>query len=366
MQSDSLRDRLYSLDVLRGLASLSVVVWHWQHFFYVGADDPTLEIERLPFYQVLSAFYRQGGLGVDLFFALSGFVFFWLFSDKLTDRSLPVRHFAIDRFSRLYPLHIATMAAVGVLQLIYSSRSGTFFVYPFNDIYHALLNVLLVPAWGFERGWSFNAPIWSVSVEVALYALFVIGCLLGRVKYLFFAALLCVAFVTPESFPKLSIGIRQFFLGGLACLLLAWAMRRYGNTRVAWVAVCLMVLAWLCVALAGMNQILRDIIFPITIAAFAAISGIKAAFLRPLARLGDISYSTYLIHFPLQICFAMLLDHLGYGRDVFYNWQVFVLFTVTLLAISLATYHCFELPIKKWIRRRAASGSGLVRSNAPA
>ncbi|MDF7795325.1 hypothetical protein [Pseudomonas syringae] len=27
--------RLYTLDVLRGVAALSVVFWHWQHFFYV-------------------------------------------------------------------------------------------------------------------------------------------------------------------------------------------------------------------------------------------------------------------------------------------------------------------------------------------
>jgi uncharacterized membrane protein len=27
-------ERLHTLDTLRGIAALSVVFWHWQHFFY--------------------------------------------------------------------------------------------------------------------------------------------------------------------------------------------------------------------------------------------------------------------------------------------------------------------------------------------
>ena len=31
---------------------------------------------------------------------------------------------------------------------------------------------MFISSWGFENGHSFNAPIWSVSVEVAIYILF--------------------------------------------------------------------------------------------------------------------------------------------------------------------------------------------------
>ncbi|WWL43599.1 hypothetical protein V5O39_17130 [Pseudomonas parakoreensis] len=76
----------------------------------------------------------------------------------------------MERFSRIYPLHLLTFLAVALLQKIYSAHTGNAFVYPFNDAWHALLNVFLAPAWGLEQGWSFNGPAWSISVEVLLYA----------------------------------------------------------------------------------------------------------------------------------------------------------------------------------------------------
>ncbi|MGE8048834.1 acyltransferase family protein [Pseudomonas monteilii] len=151
--------------------------WHWQHFFYVGDSPSGFDPARQPFYTALAPLYQHGGLAVQLFFSISGFVFFWLFAHGVATGRVTVRSFAVDRFSRLYPLHLLTFAAVGALQFVYSSSHTGFFVYPFNDAYHALLNLLLVPAWGFERGWSFNAPIWSVSVEVLLYTLFFVICL---------------------------------------------------------------------------------------------------------------------------------------------------------------------------------------------
>ncbi|MDE2367149.1 MAG: hypothetical protein KGM95_09475, partial [Betaproteobacteria bacterium] len=40
-------ERFYSLDVLRGIAALSVVLWHWQHFF-VGKNHEALVVANLP------------------------------------------------------------------------------------------------------------------------------------------------------------------------------------------------------------------------------------------------------------------------------------------------------------------------------
>ena len=38
-------ERVYSLDALRGLAALSLVFWHWQHFFSL-AHPPRRSISR--------------------------------------------------------------------------------------------------------------------------------------------------------------------------------------------------------------------------------------------------------------------------------------------------------------------------------
>src|SRR5882724_7118049 len=97
--------RLYALDTLRGFAALSVVLWHWQHFFAIsGTWQQGWQKSSEPFYQFLRPFYAEGWAAVDLFFALSGFIFFWLYAEAIREARISAFRFAWLRFSRLYPL----------------------------------------------------------------------------------------------------------------------------------------------------------------------------------------------------------------------------------------------------------------------
>lgn len=80
--------RLLELDALRGLAAISVVLYHYFYNYgsrYGHAEMPTD-------WSIL------GKYGVQLFFMVSGFVIFWTLNR--TDRPLD---FIVSRFSRLYP-----------------------------------------------------------------------------------------------------------------------------------------------------------------------------------------------------------------------------------------------------------------------
>src|SRR5690606_2751289 len=74
--------------------------------------------------------------------------------------------------ARLYPLHFATLLLVAGLQALSFHLQLEFQIYPYNDLYHFVLNLFFVSHWGLEAGDSFHAPIWSVSVEVFIYILF--------------------------------------------------------------------------------------------------------------------------------------------------------------------------------------------------
>ena len=168
----------HSMDIIRGLAALVVVLFHWQHFYFSGdvagvVPDKTL----LPLYSQLSLLYDDGFLAVDLFFLLSGFIFYWLYADRLANGKTSSRQFFGYRFTRLYPMHIVTLISVAVLQWQMLRQSGHYFIYPFNDTYHFVLNLFLVNSWGLEKGPSFNAPCWTISVEVLMYILFFITCI---------------------------------------------------------------------------------------------------------------------------------------------------------------------------------------------
>ena len=188
------KQRLASLDVVRGLAALAVVVQHWwQHFGTLpGASDIPGGVD-LPFYNLLWPFFLNGSRAVTLFFNLSGFVFFWLYSDEIANRRIGLLRFMGLRFSRLYPLHFATLIAVIPLQLVFILYIGSPFICKFNDFYHFILNIFLVQYWGFQDGYSFNGPSWSISVEIALYLIFFAVCFVRLHRFLSLLALLLVS-----------------------------------------------------------------------------------------------------------------------------------------------------------------------------
>lgn len=346
--------RIYSLDVLRGVAALSVVFWHWQHFFYVGDTPHDFDGTRQPLFNALSLIYQHGSLAVELFFCISGFVFFWLFSQAIADRKLSAGAFFLNRFSRLYPLHLVTFIGVAALQLCYSSQHSSYFVYQQNDFYHALLNLLLIPAWGFENGWSFNAPVWSVSVEVLLYALMFIMCLTRQTRYLILFGLIIFGYYIYPAHYKLGSGLFTFFCGGLAFILMNMLIERIGTS-------CLLVLSAIVAAVVlsvvwfseTLNlYLLMGIGFPTLVVVLAATSCVFPSFLKPFAALGDISYSSYLLHFPLQILFSLVVDLFDGPRNLFYSPWMLGLFMAILIPISFACHIFFEIPMQNAIRKR--------------
>lgn len=342
--------RLFALDALRGVAALAVVLWHWQHFFFQGAMPGSLQAEQQPLYSVFSIFYRHGGDAVALFFSLSGFIFFWLFAQAVAQREVTGKYFLIDRFSRIYPLHLATFFTVALLQIVYTRYNGNPFVYPFNDLYHGVLNVFLAPAWGLEYGWSFNAPSWSISVEVLLYAVFFLLWRYSPLPVLSSVLLIAVSACIFPSQYKITLGMFSFFCGGVGYLCVVWLMQR---APTHWVG---SVLASACVAgwcLFGVDQPLIKFayLFPITIMAIAACHQLLEPIARRVAWLGDISYASYLLHFPLQIIAALLADKFIPGRMVFYQPWTLLLFFAVLISASLVCHRWFERPVQQWLRR---------------
>ena len=84
------------------------------------------------------------------------------------------------RFSRLYPLHIATLLFVAALQPLYFNLTGYFFGYQNNDLTNLVLQLLMASNATVQNALSFNRPIWSISVEVLVYFFFFMILLVTR------------------------------------------------------------------------------------------------------------------------------------------------------------------------------------------
>lgn len=188
-------NKFYTLEGLRFLAAFGVLLQHYRFFFVSGewtpAFDQFFDYARLPFFHSLGIFYRDLNGQVAIFWTLSGFIFVWKYADAIHRSAIGGRTFFILRFSRLYPLHAATLLAALLLQPLYAANHGNNFMYGDNDALHFLLQLLMVAGW-FRGAASFNGPIWSVSAEIAIYAVFFALALTVRLRFL---ACLAIALV---------------------------------------------------------------------------------------------------------------------------------------------------------------------------
>lgn len=90
--------KLDSVQVLRGLAALLVVLFHCAAVQKLGID-PSREAEIA----LLSGFWDRGYAGVDLFFVISGFIMVYVTRHKRFEAK-DVGGFLYNRITRIYPL----------------------------------------------------------------------------------------------------------------------------------------------------------------------------------------------------------------------------------------------------------------------
>ena len=124
---------------------------------------------------VLHEVLRVGRLGVDLFFALSGFILTHTYLTKLGPRiTWPAsRHFWWLRLARIWPVHFVMLNVAGLAVIAQSKVNGSDassrdWLNPVDYV----KQLLLVHEWGPnpQRGWNF--PAWSLSMEWLAYLLF--------------------------------------------------------------------------------------------------------------------------------------------------------------------------------------------------
>jgi peptidoglycan/LPS O-acetylase OafA/YrhL len=343
------------VDFLRGIAAVAVLVYHFNPFFYTQSGPQSPPVDA-PFYPVLALFYEHGDSAVLLFWVISGFVFAGVYLDRAS--RVTAGEFFGHRLARLYPLHFVTLIAVALLQIFSMRALGHFQVYEYNDIYHFLLNLGFISAWGLEKGFSFNAPIWSVSVEVFIYLVFFLTIpLLSRrrgselVLTILFGLLL--ALKTPEI---------NFWLCGLCfyfgcCVFRIW---QFLNARgAAWPltaglgCVAAVVLAGLLVKPLAQHVVaFQLILFPPVVLAFAALDRIDAAMVGYRVQVvGNLTYSLYLWHMPFQMLVLALLQVNGIGQMPAYPKAFFLTYVMVMFCIAWLSFRYLESPARRFVRR---------------
>jgi peptidoglycan/LPS O-acetylase OafA/YrhL len=349
------------LDSWRGLCALWVAAYHFRVLSHVSDTH----------------FIRTGGMAVDFFFVLSGFVIWHGFGDRMRDKAQRIS-FLIRRFGRLYPLHIATLALViametarwGATHLVGHPIGNPAFT---GDTSLAKLpaNILLIQGLGIYPKFSWNIPSWSISVEFAVCFLFVLMSFSKRphavALFLALAGALVLQGVLwssdrpPEGYTALARGIYGFFLGILCYRL----YQRFG----AWKPTIWHELAVFpaIIAASYTNSVLTTLAFGYAVVVFAFEASAVSRLLRrsALVRWGDVSYSVYLLHFPMVLMAfgvaAVTGSIVRHGRTIYIDtgslWLgdlLQVAFLVSVLLLAEAAYRLIEVPARTYFNGVAA------------
>lgn len=363
-------DELTGIEILRFICALTVVLDHYRFFFVQGLDNSTIMQSlgpKFPLYGVLSPLYERGDLAVPVFWTISGFIFFYNYSDMIAAERVTFQEYLIRRFSRLYPLHIASLLLVATLQLLYLYNHGTYFIFEASA---ALLpyQIFMGSNWLYWQPFSFNGPIWSVSVEILIYVVFygivrTFGCsrTVAAASGTAFGLLTLLMVSSPVPFLNFTVFMcgMFFFSGGVAEK--AWRAFRFGKGK--WRrrfsspinAGAAIVAAYVI----GIETTSVLILVAAVLGTIALCAQIGIAFagtvLRQIAKLGNATYSSYLLHFPIQLLAVITIDALGYDRSLFLSLISLCVYLSVVIALSLLVYHRFEVPAQVWLRRLSRS-----------
>ncbi|TPQ27235.1 hypothetical protein C2U70_30875 [Bradyrhizobium guangdongense] len=390
--------RLYSLDLVRGLAALSIVIWHWQHLYFIGRDTG-FEVTAQPAYWLFFPIYLGGWMAVELFFCISGFVFFWLYSEALVSRSMGARTFFALRFSRLYPLYFLTLAIVVVGQAIYIHYVGNPFIYAIN-VENVIRNVFLTQNWSSRSNETINGPAWSISVELLLYVIFFIYCrCVSRVSVFVLIGLVLIGFPLALVDADLGRGLISFFSGGVTYFIYHRLHNSPAARSVLVMSAGAAVAGWIMTIvelkfgpiqsvlgefvrslpaplgdaiLKSAKQILiipvRLVLIPASILALVLSESLGAGAYRKFAAIGDITYSSYLIHYPMQLFIAIYVVATAGAPQIFQSGTGMALFFCVLIILSFSSYRWFEVPMQRYLRsvllRSLASENGRPSSGS--
>jgi peptidoglycan/LPS O-acetylase OafA/YrhL len=349
---------LRPLTGIRGLAAFLVIFFHFRGFTVLF---PSLDI--------FNFVWSKGGLGVDLFFMLSGFILSYVYAageHRLTLKSYG--KFLWFRLARLYPNHVVTLGILGcclvIAGIFHKQVAGS---YPLSSLPFQLT---LTHSWPYLPGSQWNYPAWSISAEWFAYAaIFPGACIIlfpGRVLHRFYLPLaygFLVVWLILERMPALDpfATVLQVSLEFLAGSLLFGLYRTAGCRMTRFfqcyldIILVLLILGLAVLPVSGQfTNTYLILFFPCMLLGLTSESSFTSRLFSTRLALwfGNISYALYMTHAVSQKILKILLpmERFTHSSSVV---RFFVLFAylATIIGMAAGLYYAVEVPSRNVLRR---------------
>ncbi|GEL11990.1 Peptidoglycan/LPS O-acetylase OafA/YrhL, contains acyltransferase and SGNH-hydrolase domains [Flavobacterium glycines] len=315
-------NRIPELESLRGIAALSVMLYHYTSFFRASLH-----------YNFSSIFdFQFGHHGVELFFMISGFVIF-----MSLDRINSVRQFVYKRFLRLYPTYWICLLITLIVMLFDNTAQFDF------SLKDKVFNILMFQ--GFFHVKNIDGSYWSLLPELCFYAMMIFFWRLKIIKDIFLVVLvwlvlMYVVLLRPSLIDVLlNLKFGVFFIIGIMFNLL------YKNKKQLYPHI--FILLALVSVLFVRDSVEVFCFTSLFVLVFYLLIYQKLSFLnnRIFIFFGEISYPLYLLH--QTIGYILIYNLIRYGMPHFAS---IVLIAIFCIGLSFLVYKYLEQPIINKLR----------------
>jgi len=354
------RDEILALTGIRALAAAWVVGFH-----FCGA----LSLLFPKVGGILTACFRSGRLGVDLFFLLSGFIIAYNYQDQLHPfRLTKYKEFLWARLARLYPVHLFTLLAclglywgANIVGAHLNTQETNWGAWDFAG------NIFMVHAWTYHGHLNWNYPSWSISCEWLAYLCFPLLAAfvsLGwrRPVLWLFVILLLVGYlglnlIEWSGLHWMFMGIAFEFPAGV-CLCQLYRLDNSDSdpVRSPLQPIAVLALGAMMVAISIFNftdiwliPLLGFMLYAIATGPHGILSRLLAC--RFACYWGRVSYSLYMTHAITSMVMSRFLPLSSFqGRSLMIRLGACGFYFGCLAAAAALTYHTIEEPARRRMR----------------
>jgi peptidoglycan/LPS O-acetylase OafA/YrhL len=268
----------------------------------------------------------NGGLGVDLFFILSGFILAHVYGPQIENKTFHWRSFLWARLARVYPLHFAGLMAMIAIWALALKMGAPIQAQAF-DVSQIPAHLALVQAWGVVGSDGWNFPSWSISAEWFAYICFPVAfaaaAIFRKMPYvgivmavMLFGAL--VALVRAQGLVLIDMTWQGGALRIVPSFLLGIALWMAGRSIVVQALQAMIgvgvSLSWIIVASSASFP--AELIWPglgglvFFLAETSKHSDKAMCSSKTWVYLGEISFAAYMVHLPFDVLYYQILERL--------------------------------------------------------
>ncbi|MCG7497436.1 acyltransferase [Vibrio sp. Of7-15] len=379
-----MRRQIPLLTPIRGFSALIVAYFHARLVIFP---------QWLGEIKEFTSFLENAYIGVDIFFILSGYVMMHVYRNSMNS-TLNWGQFMWLRFSRIYPLFLATFGTLFVWECFkYSNNIGFYggslleswglngipaFQGPFNTTESILSNLMLLQGIT-PNSMTWNFPGWSLSIEWLCYMLFPLLLLVlvhSSMKTLWLPALgflSIYSLIQSKGTLDVTSGVEAFMRGMSGFSLGAWlntvrlneTTKRFVNNDVFLIVIFSMVIYTIHLPSTTYTLMTSYFLFAVIVLCNANQADRRSLILKLLDNkatqyLGDISYSVYLWHSVLILVGIEILNQINPEFVTWWYQQTSVgylmlsclAFAAVILPVSALSYHWIERPALRLLRKK--------------